>query len=47
MYTIIYFSPTGNAKHLALKLATKLGEDKVEILPLEFTEPVHLKRRGT
>jgi len=43
MYTILYFSPTGNAKHLALKLAKSLGVNKDEILPLEFTDAESLK----
>jgi len=44
MYTIIYFSPTGNTLHLAKKLASNLGENKVEILPLEFTDPKQLSK---
>jgi len=37
MYTLIYFSPTGNALHLAKMLAGHLDSDNVEILALEFT----------
>ena len=36
MYTIVYFSPTGNVLHLANKLAIFLEREKVNILPLEF-----------
>jgi len=43
MYTIIYFSPTGNAKHLADKLAENLATDNVELLALEFTNPLNLQ----
>jgi len=44
MYTIIYFSPTGNVLHLARKLADGLKSPKEDILPLEFTDPKQLKR---
>jgi len=37
MYTILYFSPTGNTKHLANKLAEKLNEETV-VSPLEFLD---------
>jgi len=43
MYTIIYFSPTGNAKHLAGILAEGLGGSEQKILPLEFTNPEQLE----
>lgn len=43
MYTILYFSPTGNAKHLAKKLAENLGSSVSDVLPLEFTKPESLK----
>jgi ferredoxin len=43
VYTILYFSPTGNALHLAQKLAKSLGVNKDGILPLEFTHPDSLK----
>lgn len=43
MYTIIYFSPTGNAKHLAGLLAEGLNRLKETILPLEFTNPEELE----
>ena len=42
MYTIVYFSPTGNVLHLATKLANRMGIHKDKILPLEFTEPEQL-----
>jgi len=43
MYTIIYFSPTGNVLHLARQLAEGLNSPKEEILPLEFTDPERLE----
>ncbi len=43
MYTIIYFSPTGNVFHLAKLLAGELKIPAEEILPLEFTDPGQLK----
>lgn len=43
MYTIVYFSPTGNALHLAERLASKLGEKQTTLLPLEFTTTASLK----
>ena len=43
MYTIIYFSPTGNSKHLTKILARELGLNESELLPLEFTKPNELK----
>lgn len=45
MYTIIYFSPTGNVKHLARLLAAKLNASDENIFPLEFTDPNQLKRK--
>lgn len=42
MYTIIYFSPTGNVLHLAKKLAAALEIPTEGILPLEFTDPTKL-----
>jgi len=42
MYTLIYFSPTGNILHLAKLLARHLGIQQDEILPLEFTRPDQL-----
>jgi ferredoxin len=43
MRTIIYFSPTGNVKYLAGKLAYQLDSDSTDLLPLEFTDPDALK----
>jgi ferredoxin/flavodoxin len=43
MYTIIYFSPTGNVLHLAKLLAAELKSPAEEILPLEFTDPTQLE----
>jgi ferredoxin len=44
MYTIIYFSPTGNVMHLANKLSDHLKPSKVDILPLEFTDVDQLEK---
>lgn len=44
MYTIIYFSPTGNVLHLAKLLAAELNSPVENLLPLEFTEPKKLER---
>lgn len=38
LYTLIYFSPTGNAHHLAKMLADHLGSSNVEMLALETVE---------
>lgn len=43
MYSIIYFSPTGNALHLARKLAGFLDYDPAKLLPLEFIDLKLLK----
>ena len=43
MYTIIYFSPTGNVLHLARLLAAELKSPERDILPLEFTDPKQLE----
>jgi ferredoxin len=43
MYTIIYFSPTGNVLHLAKLLAAELKHPAEDILPLEFTDPKQLE----
>jgi len=42
--TIIYFSPSGNVKHLAKLMAAKLNILEKNILPLEFTDPKLLKK---
>jgi ferredoxin len=39
MHSIIYFSPTGNAKHLAKKLAAELKIPEKKMHALEFTDP--------
>jgi len=44
LYTLIYFSPTGNVFHLAKTLANHLKPFGVEILPLEFINPNQLVR---
>jgi len=36
MYSIVYFSPTGNVLHLADKLTAKLGQDICKSYALEF-----------
>lgn len=43
MYTIIYFSPTGNARHLAKRLAAELSCPDERLLALEFTDPGELQ----
>ncbi len=43
MYTIIYFSPTGNVLHLAKLLAADLNSPLENLLPLEFTDPNQLE----
>ena len=43
MYTIIYFSPAGNALHLAKLLASELKSPTGHIPPLEFTDPKQLE----
>lgn len=42
MHTIVYFSPTGNSKHLTKILARELSIHDEELLPLEFTNPKEL-----
>ena len=42
MYTLIYFSPTGNVLHLATMLADRLDSQKVDMLPLESIEAEQL-----
>jgi len=44
MNTIIYFSPTGNAAHLAKKLQNHLGEEETKFHPLEFTDANKLEK---
>jgi ferredoxin len=44
MYSVIYFSPTGNAKYLAEKLAGGLNCGLENVHPLEFTDPKKLKK---
>ena len=44
MYTIIYFSPTGNVGHLANKLSDHLKPAKVDIRALEFTDVDELEK---
>lgn len=46
MYSIIYFSPTGNVLHLAEKLSGHLGTDKSKILPLEFVDYNKLEKNN-
>jgi ferredoxin len=45
MKTILYFSPTGNARFLAVNLAASIGADRTELLALEFTEPEDLAKQ--
>lgn len=42
IFTLIYFSPTGNVSHLAKMLANHLDSHDVEVLPLESIEPDQL-----
>jgi ferredoxin len=44
MFTIIYFSPSGNALHLAKQLASHLDDYGVSLMPLEFTKPENLEK---
>lgn len=39
MFTIVYYSPTGNTYYLAKKMGSLLKDHGVELLPLEFTNP--------
>lgn len=43
MYSLIYFSPTGNTKYLMKKLAELLTIEKTDIHALEFTKYEELK----
>lgn len=43
MYTLLYFSPTGNARYLSKKLVEHLGEETI-ISPLEFLDVTKLKK---
>ena len=45
MYTLLYFSPTGNTLHLAKRLASNLDIEKEQFLPLEFTNPKDLQQK--
>jgi len=42
MKTILYFSPTGNARFLALKLGEALSPERIHPGALEFTNPAEL-----
>jgi len=42
MYTLLYFSPTGNARHVAKLLAGHLNSYGVNMLPLETVRPDRL-----
>ena len=44
MYTLLYFSPTGNARYLSKKLVKHLGEESTKIYPLEFLDSKTLKK---
>ena len=45
MKTIIYFSPTGNARYIATRLAKSISDDASELLALEFSDPADLEKR--
>lgn len=44
MYTLLYFSPTGNVLHLTEVLADHLGPNDATVVPLEFTDPEQLAK---
>lgn len=44
MYTILYFSPTGNAKHIAQNFLNELGENDCVIHPMEKVNPADLEK---
>jgi flavodoxin/Pyruvate/2-oxoacid:ferredoxin oxidoreductase delta subunit len=44
MYTILYFSPTGNTKYLAGLLAEHLEVGEKKVIPLEFVNPQELEK---
>jgi ferredoxin len=43
--TILYFSPTGNARYIAAELGESIGTESTELLALEFTDPANLVKR--
>jgi ferredoxin/flavodoxin len=45
-YTLLYFSPTGNVRHLAKTLASQLDSHRTTVVPLETTEPEQLGGGG-
>jgi len=46
LYTLLYFSPTGNVRHLAKTLASHLDSDGTTVVPLEGSEPEQLGGGG-
>lgn len=46
LYTLLYFSPTGNVSHLTRVLAEHLGLEEVTAVPLESTQPERLATSG-
>lgn len=46
MYSIIYFSPTGNTKYLAEYIAAKLGSTSEDIQKLEFLKYEEIKKNN-
>lgn len=46
MYTLLYFSPSGNVKYLAEILADRLGRDRALLVPLETADPERLEGGG-
>jgi len=44
MYTIIYFSPTGNTKHLARELGTKLSLEGSKVIELDTIKSYDLEK---
>jgi ferredoxin len=43
--TIVYFSPTGNARYIATRLAKSISDVSSELLALEFSDPTDLEKR--
>lgn len=46
VFTLLYFSPTGNVRHLAKTLAAHLDSNGTTVLALEAAEPERLARGG-
>lgn len=44
MYSIVYFSPTGNTKFLANQLKNNLGDNKTQLIDMIFCNPKKLQK---